>query len=266
MKDKIVLEVKDLAISFQQYTHLWQQRIVQPIKSLNIDIRAGEVHGIIGASGSGKSLLAHAILGILPANSHCGGSIFYKGELLTAERKSALRGQTIAFVPQSVNYLDPLMKVGQQISLGLDGKKKEKEASLLRTYSLQVEDGDKYPYQLSGGMLRRVLFATSVKEGIELIIADEPTPGIHQAALNAILKQLRSFADQGAAVIMITHDISSALTIGDRVTVMKDGSTIETAPVKAFTGRGHDLKDSYTRKLWLCLPENDFINYREALT
>ena len=118
-------------------------------------------------------------------------------------------------------------------------------------------------YELSGGMLRRVLFATSVREGIELIIADEPTPGIHQEALQAVLKELRLLADNGAAVMMITHDIKSALTIGDRVTVMREGTAIETSPVSAFPGEGNKLQHPYTKMLWLSIPENQFINCQE---
>lgn len=198
---KIVLDVQSLSISFQQYTHGWKQRKIMPIKALNINVRAGEVHAIIGASGSGKSLLAHAVLGILPANSQCGGSIYYHDRLLTEKDKESLRGKKIAFVPQSVNYLDPLMKVGKQIGLGLSSGNNSQATTLLNNYGLSEKDGQKYPYELSGGMLRRVLFATSVRDGIELIIADEPTPGIHQKALEAVLKQLRRFADMGVAVI-----------------------------------------------------------------
>ena len=90
-------------------------------------------------------------------------------------------------------------------------------------YGLKQEDRDRYPFELSGGMLRRILFATSVKKNVKLVIADEPTPGIHPQALSAILNQLRSFADEGAAVMLITHDIVSALAISDRVTVLRDG-------------------------------------------
>ena len=262
-KKKEILHVEGLSISFRQYTHGWQQRTITPIKALNINVRAGEVHAVIGASGSGKSLLAHAILGILPANSQCNGYIFYKGQLLTEQRKETLRGRKIAFVPQSVNYLDPLMKVGRQISLGLNGNKNLQANNLLKAYGLTKIDGQKYPYELSGGMLRRVLFATSVREGIEFIIADEPTPGIHQEALQAVLKELRLLADNGAAVMMITHDIKSALTIGDRVTVMREGTAIETSSVSAFSGEGNKLQHPYTKMLWLSIPENQFINCQE---
>lgn len=259
-----VLSVKDLAISFSQYTKGLQQKIVTPVSALDFEVKKGEVHAIIGASGSGKSLLAHAILGILPQNAICSGTIDYMGQPMTEKRKEQLRGKEIAFIPQSVNYLDPLMRVGKQIGIGLPKKEAKKtEAKLLKRYGLEPADGRRYPFELSGGMLRRVLFATSVKKGINLVVADEPTPGIHPQALSAILNQLRCYADEGAAVILITHDIVSALTISDRVTVLRDGEAIETVDAACFRGAGEQLKHPYTKALWRCLPINEFTLCKE---
>ena len=116
-----------------------------------------------------------------------------------------------------------------------------------------------YPFQLSGGMLRRILFATSVRTGIKLIIADEPTPGIHPEALEAVLQQLRRFADEGIAVMLITHDIMSAVKIADYVTIFNEGENIETAPITAFSGNGAALTTDYAKRLWRALPQHDFI-------
>ena len=147
------------------------------------------------------------VLGILPYNAICTGCMTYMGEPLTEKRKEQLRGKEIAFIPQSVNYLDPLMKVGKQIKIGLPKQSAGKiERQLLEKYGLKQKDRERYPFELSGGMLRRILFATSVREGIKLVIADEPTPGIHPEALSAILNQLRTFADDGAAVKMCIRD------------------------------------------------------------
>lgn len=260
----VILSVKNLSISFSQYTQGLKQKVITPVSSLDFEIKRGEVHAIIGASGSGKSLLAHAILGILPSNAICSGTIDYMGQPLTEKRKEELRGKEIAFIPQSVNYLDPLMRVGKQIRLGLPKKEaKETEAKLLKRYGLEPSDGRRYPFELSGGMLRRVLFATSVKKDIKLVVADEPTPGIHPQALSSILNQLRCYADDGAAVILITHDIVSALTISDCVTVLRDGEAIETVDAKNFRGSGELLKHPYTKALWRCLPTNEFTLFKE---
>ncbi|WMI79906.1 ATP-binding cassette domain-containing protein [Anaerotignum sp. MB30-C6] len=265
MSSKSVLSVKNLSVSFSQYVKGLKQKIITPIGCLNIDLKAGEVHAVIGASGSGKSLLAHAVLGILPSNAICSGTMDYMGEPLTEKRIKQLRGKEIAFIPQSVNYLDPLMKVGKQIKIGLPKESASKtEAQLLQQYGLKQGDKERYPFELSGGMLRRILFATSVREGVKLVIADEPTPGIHPEALSAILNQLRAFADEGASVMLITHDIVSALSISDRVTVLREGEAIETVDVDCFHGKGEKLSHPYTKALWRSLPTNEFTLYQEV--
>lgn len=262
MQNKI-LEVNNLSISFTQYSRGLDTIKITPVKSLNISIKKGEILAIVGASGSGKSLLAHAIMGILPINASIEGEMYYNGTLMDQKRIKKLRGKEIAFIPQSVNYLDPLMKVKDQVQSSLS-KDKEKakiiQEQLFERYGLKKSDGDLYPFQLSGGMLRRVLFATSVKDDINLVIADEPTPGIHPEALNAILTQLRSFADQGMAVMLITHDVVSALKICDYVTIFKDGENIETDPAHSFSGKGSKLKTDYAKNLWNSLPQNEFID------
>ena len=110
-----ILEVKELSISFKQYVRGLKQEDSNVISSLNLTIEEGEVLAVVGASGSGKSLLAHAILGILPSNANITGTINYDGEELTAVKQASLRGKEIALIPQSVNYLDPLMQVGKQV-------------------------------------------------------------------------------------------------------------------------------------------------------
>ncbi|MDO5718882.1 MAG: ATP-binding cassette domain-containing protein [Tissierellia bacterium] len=261
---KVVLSVNELSISFTQYIKGLQSRIIEPVKDLSLEVLEGEVHAIIGESGSGKSLLAHSILGILPGNSICKGKMKYFGEELDQKRKEKIRGKEIAFIPQSVNYLDPLMRVGKQIRIGINkDNSKEIEEHLLQKYELNKKDGEKYPFELSGGMLRRILFATSIRDGIKLVIADEPTPGIHPEALSAILNEFRNIADQGAAVLLITHDIISALSISDKVTVLKDGRVVETSPAEYFRNDGELLKEEYTRNLWKCLPINDFYMAKE---
>lgn len=254
-----ILQVKGLKISFTQYTKGLRTKTVTPIKELNLSIKQGEIMGVVGASGSGKSLLAHHILGILPANASTSGSISYMGQELTQSLKKKLRGREFAFIPQSVNYLDPLMRVGSQVTLGLNKRRAaQKQAELFKHYELESGDAKLYPHELSGGMLRRVLFATSIKEGIRLVIADEPTPGIHPEVLERVLQQLKEFADRGAAVMLITHDIVSALTICDRITVLNKGETVETTEAANFSGKGERLSEEYTRGLWNALPQNSF--------
>ena len=108
-----LLEIQDLSVSFHMYDRGLKQRDLKVISDLHLTIYPGEVVAVAGSSGSGKSLLASAILGILPENASVGGRMLYEGQDLTPERQKALRGNEMALVPQSVAFLDPLMKVGE---------------------------------------------------------------------------------------------------------------------------------------------------------
>lgn len=256
---EILLSIKGLSITFTQYGRFLKPFRSTPIESLDLDVKKGELLAIIGASGSGKSLLAHAIMGILPSNAEVKGDIIYRGEVLTPARIKRLRGKDIALIPQSVNYLDPSMKVKHQVRLGISEKAKSVQKELFRQFGLKESDGDLYPFQLSGGMLRRILFTTCVSDKVSLIVADEPTPGLHPDALQMVLDQLRAFADQGISVIFITHDITAASQIADRITIFKEGKAVETAPSNFFSGNGEQLKTDFAKSLWRSLPQQDFL-------
>ena len=109
-------------------------------------------------------------------------------------------------------------------------------------------------------MLRRVLISTSIRPEIELIIADEPTPGLHPEALEETKKQIKELAMEGKGVILITHDILSAIDIADKIAVFYAGSTLEIAPVSDFVGDGSKLRHPYTKALWQSLPQNEFVH------
>ena len=113
-----ILQVDRLSISFTQYERGLRQRTLPVIRDLSLSLFPGQVTAAVGSSGSGKSLLAHGILGLLPYNSRMEGTILYRGEPLTQRRAEALRGREIVLIPQGVTYLDPLMKVGPQVRKG----------------------------------------------------------------------------------------------------------------------------------------------------
>lgn len=255
-----LLEIKDFSVSFVQYVGGLRQKNLKVITSLDVTVMQGEVLAIVGSSGSGKSLLAHAILGILPRNAQVSGTITYKGESLTTSLQEELRGREIAFIPQSVNYLDPLMWVGLQVRHAVKGK--DKAAAVRRAFNrfhLDEQAEKLYPFQLSGGMARRVLVSSAVVSGATLVIADEPTPGLHSKVVQETLSHLRQLADEGCAVILITHDITAALTVADRIAVFYAGSTVETAPASDFCGKGETLRHPYSKALWRALPQNEFM-------
>lgn len=254
-----LLEVRELSLSFVQYASGLRQRSLKVITDLNVVVHPGEVLAVVGSSGSGKSLLAHAVLGILPGNACLTGTIRYNGEELTPERREALRGREIALVPQSVNFLDPLMRVGAQVrAAARNGDAAAAQRRVFARYHLAPRDEGLYPFQLSGGMARRVLTATAAVSGARLIIADEPTPGLHPEVVQETLDHLRELAGEGRAVMLITHDIGTALKVADRIAVFYAGTTVEVAPVEDFTGGGETLRHPYTRALWKALPQNEF--------
>ena len=259
MKKEPILSVKDLSVSFQMYDNGLEKYDLKVISNLTLDVRPGEIVAIAGSSGSGKSLLAHAVMGLLPENASISGEISYKGKVLSQKEKEALRGKEMALVPQSVSYLDPLMKVGTQVR----GRKADKEIikaqrEIFRRFHLDEKTEQLYPFQLSGGMARRVLVSTAVLSGAEVIIADEPTPGLDLEMALEALKIFRELSDEGKAVILITHDIDLAFHIADRIAVFYAGTTVEIVAAKDFLEGVDALRHPYSKALWKALPQNGF--------
>lgn len=260
MKKEPILSVKDLGISFSQYTKGLRRRELEVITNLDIDLYEGEILAVVGSSGSGKSLLAHAILGILPDNATTEGNIIYKGKSLSLKDKEKLRGREVVFIPQSVNFLDPLMKVSKQVKISIENKEEanKRQRKIFNKYGLDKKVDNLYPFELSGGMARKVLLSTALVSDCKVIIADEPTPGLDEKSLNEALKDFRNIADSGCAILMITHDIEAALKIADKIAVFYAGTTLEIANVNDFKGDGKNLRHPYSKALFNALPQNGF--------
>ena len=255
-----ILKVKDLNIKFSQYDKGLRRKSLEVISEMDIDLYEGKIVAVVGASGSGKSLLAHAILGLLPDNAEFKGTFVYKGKTLKAEEQQSMRGKEWVLVPQSVSYLDPLLKVKKQIEITMDPA--EIKAGVLSIwfgkYGLSNAVKAMYPFQLSGGMARKVLLTTALAARAKVIIADEPTPGLDEQSLQAVLKDLRELADIGCAVLMITHDIGAALQIADQIAIFYAGTTVEVANVSDFEDEGENLRHPYTKALYNALPSQQF--------
>lgn len=255
---KTVLSVEHLSIAFTRYERGWNQLELPVIQDLSLTVKEGEMVAVVGSSGSGKSLLAHAVLGILPDNAASGGGIFYDGQLLTGQRLKQLRGREIMLVPQSVAYLDPLMQIGEQVRNGKnDAGSRNRSRKVLARYGLQKETEQLYPFELSGGMARRVLISTAVMEHPRLVIADEPTPGLHIDAARRVLSHFREIADEGAGVLLITHDLELALAVADRIVVFYAGTNVEEAAVSDFETE-EQLRHPYTKALFRAMPQHGF--------
>ncbi|GHU49410.1 peptide ABC transporter ATP-binding protein [Clostridia bacterium] len=247
-----ILEIKNLSLSFNMYDGVFSRRLLKVISNLNITVREGEILAVAGSSGSGKSLLAHAILGILPKNAILDGEMTWFGESLTPKLQKQLRGRKLAFVPQSVTYLDPLIRVGKQVSRDL-----KTVNGLFDRYHLKPEVAKQFPHELSGGMTRRVMISTALAGEPELVIADEPTPGLSPHLAEHAMKHFREIANSGAAVLLITHDIDLAIRFADRIAVFYAGTTVETANAYDFTDINL-LRHPYSKALWAAMPQNEF--------
>jgi peptide/nickel transport system ATP-binding protein len=257
-----LLEVNNLSISFTQYVQGLNRHDSKVISDLTIDINESEIVAVLGSSGSGKSLLAHSILGILPYNANVTGEIKYKGHVLDQKLKGKLRGKEICLIPQSVNFLDPLMKVSEQaIGECKDEKehdtKKVIQREVFARYGLDESVDELYPFELSGGMARKVLLSTALIGDPNLLIADEPTPGLDVKSVEETIEDIKNLKEHGKGVLLITHEIDVALKTADRIAIFYSGYVIEINKVENFRNADNVLHP-YTKALINSLPRNGF--------
>jgi len=251
-----ILEVKNLNIGFNMYDKLLNQKLYQMVFDLNVTIKKGEILAIAGSSGSGKSLMAHAILGILPKNAVVSAEIKFKNEIVDENKLSQLRGKEITFVPQSIAYLDPLMTIEDQLMR--KGINKQDFFKVMDTLGFTKADLGKYPFQLSGGMARRVLIANTILSKADLIIADEPTPGLSLDLAIEVLNHFRNMANNGKGILLISHDIDLVCNIADRMSIFYGGHILETLNTKDFLKGEKYIRHPLTKAFWKALPQNDF--------
>ena len=271
-----LLQVGDLSIGFRMYDpdapyFSAKQRATYVVQNLNISVHAGEIVAIVGASGSGKTLLADCVMGLYEPNALVRGEIWFDGQRMDAASLARARGRGIALVPQSVSHLDPLMRVGRQVEecaagAGRSLRMKERgerrgrskrRAELFERYGLDERVSRMYPHELSGGMARRVLLCCALMDDPKVIIADEPTPGLDLDLAVKALDDFRAFANEGGGVMLITHDIELALRVADRIAVFKDGTIVEETAVANFASP-ELLVHPFSRALWRALPEHAF--------
>lgn len=256
------LEVRDLRVAFVQYERGLRRRVVEAVRGMTLHAHAGELVALVGASGAGKSLFGHAVLGMLPPNARAGGEVRLRGRLLDDDARRGLAGRELVLLPQGGSYLDPTARVGAQVrrAAALAGRRDPAAAAAqaLAERGLEPAVERLYPHQLSGGMARRVVGAIAGIGDPAVVIADEPTPGLHPEAVASALRGLRRTADGGAAVVLITHDLRGVLGVADRVVVCREGRTVDEARVADFTVDGAGLAHPYTRALWRALPGHGF--------
>ncbi|MEU6813351.1 ABC transporter ATP-binding protein [Streptomyces sp. NPDC046860] len=265
MRDVPLLEVRDLHVEFRT-----RDGVAKAVNGVSYEVDAGETLAVLGESGSGKSVTAQAVMGILdmPPGRITGGQILFQGrDLLTMkeEERRRIRGAGMAMIFQdALSALNPVLPVGDQLGemftvhRGMSRKDARKRAVELMDRvripgaAQRVRD---YPHQFSGGMRQRIMIAMAIALEPALVIADEPTTALDvtvQAQVMDLLAELRREYDMG--LVLITHDLGVVADVADRIAVMYAGRIVESAPV-------HDIYKApahpYTRGLLDSIPRLD---------
>ncbi|MCX4713878.1 MULTISPECIES: ABC transporter ATP-binding protein [Streptomyces] len=260
------LDVRDLSVRFR----MRGGRDIAAVTDARFSVAPGECLALVGESGCGKSVLASALLGLLPANAATTGSAVLGGDtdLLTADERTlarTVRGRRIGLVPQSpAAHLTPVRTVRAQLEeslrelTGVRGSELRK-AAVAAADRASFPDGhlDRYPHELSGGLAQRAATALALIGDAPLLLADEPTTGLDRDLVERTVDELRRHTDEGRALLIITHDLAAAERIADRVAVMYAGRIVEIADAPRFFG-APGPRHPYAKGLLDALPERDF--------
>ena len=250
-----ILKVENLNVTLQH------RRVSKKlVEDVSFEVRPGECLGILGESGSGKSMTVKSVLGLLDKNFQISGSAIFDGQDLLKETKEELRrlrGSRITMVLQNpMTCFDPLYRIGNQMAETF-ATHTSWNAQEIRTRSLgileqmRIRNGEevleKYPHQLSGGMLQRIMIGIAMALQPELLIADEPTTAIDAITQYEILEEfIRIKKQKNTAMLFITHDLGAISRVADRILVMNSGHVVDSGSFD------HILKhadDPYTRML-----------------
>jgi len=239
------------------------------LRQVSLTVGVGEVHGVVGESGAGKSTIAKAILGIIPSQVKITrGSINFEGDNLLAMSANALRsvlGRDIALVPQDPSTaLNPSRRIEAQLTDGLRLKRglsarEARQRALALLEEVQIRDPERvlrsYPHQLSGGMRQRVLIAAAFGLEPKLVIADEPTTALDVTVQKQILRLIRLLQERhGTSVLFVSHDLGVVAKICDRLTVLYMGRAMEQGTAEEVLGAP---RHAYTKALLAANPRYD---------
>ncbi len=259
-----LLQVRELAVGYDQPNG----SVRTVVEDVSLTVRRGEVHGLIGESGSGKTQTAFAIMRLLPAGGRIvAGDINFEGvdlARISDKEMTRLRGAKIAYIPQEpMSNLDPAFTIGSQlvepmrVSLGI-GRSEARQRALQLLERVGIPEPqrtfDAYPHQISGGMAQRVLIAGAVSCNPDLLIADEPTTALDVTVQAEVLDLLRDLqAEFHMGVLLVTHNFGVVADLCDRVSVMRSGRIVETGPARSIFA---DPRHPYTKSLFDAILED----------
>ena len=250
-----VLELNDLHVTLREH-----RRNIELVKGVSFSVHAGECLGVLGESGSGKSMSIKAAMGLLNKSFLVSGSACFQGEELlgkSAEELRRLRGGKVGIVLQNpMTCFDPLYRIGQQISETFLAHNSW-SADEIRSRSLDLlekmqirnpeEVLEKYPHQLSGGMLQRIMIGIATSMEPALLVADEPTTAIDAITQFEILDELiRIKKEAQTAMIFISHDLNAISRVADRIVVLNQGLVVDRGDFEHIL---HHASDPYTKLL-----------------
>ncbi|MFJ2946131.1 ABC transporter ATP-binding protein [Streptomyces sp. NPDC087226] len=261
-----VLSVRGLSVRFL----LPGGRRIAAVTDAHFDVAPGECLVLIGESGCGKSVLASALLGLLPANAQTAGHAHLGDlDLLTADERvlaRTVRGRRIGLIPQSpAAHLTPVRTIRSQLAetvarlTGVRGRAALRAAAEQAAERAEFPPGhlDRYPHELSGGLAQRAATALALIGDAPLLLADEPTTGLDRDLVDRTVDELRRHVDADRALLMITHDLAAAERVADRVAVMYAGRIVELTAASDFFGASGP-RHPYSRGLLQALPDRSF--------
>lgn len=266
-----LLSVRELSVRFR----MSGGREIAAVSDVSFDLAPGECLALVGESGCGKSVLASALLGLLPRNAYVSGRALLSGpgardalDLLAADEATlarTVRGRRVGLVPQSpAAHLTPVRTVRSQLAetvRELTGRKRGElaEATLAAAgrAAFPADHLDRYPHQLSGGLAQRAATALALVGDAPLLLADEPTTGLDRDLVERTVDELRAHTEDGCGLLIITHDLAAAERIADRVAVMYAGRVAELTAAADFFG-SPGPRHPYARGLLDALPERAF--------